>query len=141
MQAQLSCRPVVWTPDGTVVVAGPAAPVFAIRRHAPVFNGPFFAARDRVHYHAIVAWTEIQNALTPQASALDQSRVSAAPSSLRSKFLRADITQHMRKFYESAVKLCPHDMSPLDAALGLTEAFFACKGERCRRSFRKKETL
>ena len=67
----------------------------------------------------------------PQASAADQSKLSAAPSFSRPKYSRENITVHMQRFHQDALKLAPHDASPLDFALGLTEAFFACKGDTC----------
>jgi hypothetical protein len=67
-----------------------------------------------------------------QSSAADLSKLSAAPAFSRPKYSRENITVHMHKFHKDALrvlKLTPHDASPLDAALGLTECFFACKGD------------
>lgn len=132
MQARPApCVPVVWTPDGGVVIAGPAAPMFAERQSATVFTGPFFASQDRTCNDAIAAWIEIGNAMTPQPQQLgaaDQSKLFSTSSAAPPKYSRENITVHMHKFHAHARKVRPSDCCALDAALGLVEAFFACKG-------------
>ena len=132
MQATpIPCFPAVWTPDGGVVVAGPAAPMFAERKLAAVFTGPFFASQDRTCNNAIAAWIEIGNAMNSQphrSGAADQSKLFSSSSASQAKYSRENITVHMHRFHAHAQKVRPGDCCSLDAALGLVEAFFACKG-------------
>jgi hypothetical protein len=138
--------PVVWTPDGCVVVGGPAAPIvpaFAERKRARIFTGPFFFCKDRSSPNALQAWNEITNSMAPQTGVTEQSLSSSLISSSsslpfsssRAKFSRENITAHMHKFHERALRIAEQSsrdavhVTALDGALGLTEAFFACKGD------------
>lgn len=138
--------PVVWTPDGCVVVGGLAAPIvpaFAETKQARIFTGPFFSSKDRSSSNALEAWNEITNAMAPQAGVAEQSMSSSlistasslALSSSNAKFSRENITVHMHKFYDRAYRIAEQSSrdtlhtTALDGALGLIEAFFACKGE------------
>ncbi len=145
--APLRSFPVVWTPDGCVVVGGhaaPTVPVFAERNQARVFTGPFFSSKERSSSNALQAWNEITNSMVPQAGIAEQSMSSSlisnsstlpVPSS-RAKFSRENMTAHMHKFHERAYRIAEQSSrdtlhtTALDGALGLTEAFYACKGER-----------
>ena len=144
MQAASPSFPIVWTPDGCVVVGGRAAPAFAERKQARIFTGPFFSSKDRSSSNALQAWNEIANSMAPQAGVAEPSvsssllsTASSAFSSARTKFGRENVTVHMHSFYERAYRIAEqssHDAlhtTALDGALGLTEAFFACKGDTC----------
>ena len=133
--------PVVWTPDGSVIIRGAAAPAYAERRtSARVFTGPFFPSAGRASHEAVEAWLEIANIMALQTASLDQSAsssklsISSVPVASRTKFTRENVTVHMHMFRKKALDFVLQShrayehAAALDGALALTEAFFACKG-------------
>jgi hypothetical protein len=125
--------PAVWTPDGCVVVEVDGVPVFASRKGAPVFSGPLFPEQERSQPQALEAWIDIVKSLTAQPVSVDQSLSSSVLSaSSRPKLSRENFTAHVSNFAgkaRSCRSVSPLHLSALDCAQGLTEAFFACKGE------------
>jgi hypothetical protein len=141
MQGVTSSFPVVWTPEGSVIIRGIAAPAFAERKYpARIFTGPFFPSAGRASHEAVEAWLEIANIMAAQTASFDQSAsssklsVSSAHLASRTKFTRENVTVHMRMFHKKALDFALHShrdyehAAALDGALALTEAFFACKG-------------
>lgn len=133
--------PVVWTPDGSVIIRGTAAPAYAERKNsARVFTGPFFPSAGRASHEAVEAWLEIANIMALQTASLDQSAsssklsISSVPVASRTKFTRENVTVHMHMFRKKALDFVLQShrayehAAALDGALALTEAFFACKG-------------